>query len=190
MLDLHLQRLQESAAYFRFAINLDEVRVRLDAIAQNLAPQPHKVRLCVSKHGDIQVEAQFLVIQHSSQPLRVGVAKFPIDSSNVFLYHKTTHRLVYEQAKQAHPEVDDVLLWNERGELTESCIANLVVEWDRQWYTPPVHCGLLAGTLRAWLLQQGTLQERAIRLADLQHCSRIFLVNSVRLIQEACVELL
>jgi para-aminobenzoate synthetase / 4-amino-4-deoxychorismate lyase len=76
------------------------------------------------------------------------------------------------------------LLWNERRELTESCIANLVVEWDGQWYTPPVHCGLLAGTFRAWLLQQGKVQERIIRVEDLASCSRIWLVNSVRQMQE------
>ena len=29
--------------------------------------------------------------------------------------------------------MDDVLLWNERGELTESTIANIVVELDGAW---------------------------------------------------------
>uniref|UniRef100_A0ACD5H1U1 Aminotransferase class IV n=1 Tax=Desertifilum tharense IPPAS B-1220 TaxID=1781255 RepID=A0ACD5H1U1_9CYAN len=117
--------------------------------------------------------------------VRLGIAKSPIDASNVFLYHKTTQRTVYQQMQQAHPEFEDVLLWNERGQLTESCIANLIVEWEDEWYTPPVECGLLAGTMRSRLLQQGKVKERVIRLEDLQHCSRLFLVNSVRQIQEA-----
>ncbi|MCY7285103.1 MAG: aminotransferase class IV, partial [Cyanobacteria bacterium CAN_BIN43] len=82
---------------------------------------------------------------------------------------------------------DDVILWNENGELTEFCTGNLVVELDGKWYTPPVACGLLAGTFRAWLLNQNIVQERIIRVKELANCSRVFLVNSVRQKQEAIV---
>ena len=41
--------------------------------------------------------------------------------------HKTTHRAVYDRALQECPGFDDVLLRNERGEVTESAVANLVV---------------------------------------------------------------
>ena len=188
LLDLHLQRLQESASYFAFALNINAVHEQLKAIAQPLPHTPHKVRLLVSKTGKIHVEAE-QIIDRPAQRLQVGIAESSIDSSNLFLYHKTTHRSIYDRAKQTFPELDDVLLWNQRGELTESCFANLVVEWDGQWYTPPVQSGLLAGTLRAWLLQQKRVQERVLYLEDLPHCSRVFLVNSVRQIQAASVEL-
>jgi len=191
LLDLHLQRLQASAAYFAFAIDLAAVRDRLNAIAETLLPQSHKVRLRVTKSGDIRLAAEPL----SPAPLRlqkVGISQRSIDSSDVFLYHKTTYRAVYDQARQAGSEFDsdydDVLLWNERGELTESCAANLVVEWNGVWYTPPVQCGLLAGTMRTWLMQQGKLQERVLKLNDLHQCSRIFLINSVRQVQEVAID--
>ncbi|MEB3339091.1 MAG: aminodeoxychorismate synthase component I, partial [Leptolyngbyaceae bacterium] len=187
LLDLHLQRLQTSASYFAFAVNWDEVQTQLRAIASTLPSASHKIRLRISKSGKIQLSAEYLSPCDRSRPLRVGIAKESIEASNVFLYHKTTHRAIYEQAKQAYSEFDDVLLWNERGELTESCIANLIVEQDGQWYTPPVQCGLLAGTMRAWLLQQGRVEERVLRLEDLHNSSRIFLVNSVRKIQAAIV---
>ena len=95
---------------------------------------------------------------------------------------------MYDQARQQYPDLDEVLLWNERGELTEFCTANLVVEQNGQWYTPPVECGLLGGTFRQWLLQQGKVQERVLLKSDLEHCSRIFLVNSVRQMQAAVVK--
>ncbi len=186
LLDLHLQRLQNSAAYFAYPLPLDDVQTRLKAIANRLSPLPHKVRLQVSRHGNVLVEANPSNVSHA--PLQIGIAQAPIDSSNVFLYHKTTHRPMYDQARQQHPDLDEVLLWNERGELTEFCTANLVVEQNGQWYTPPVDCGLLGGTFRQWLLQQGTVQERVLRQSDLEHCSRIFLVNSVRQMQEAVVK--
>ena len=47
------------------------------------------------------------------------------------------------------------MLWNERGEVTESTIANVVVEIDGVRYTPPLACGLLGGTFRGELLGVG-----------------------------------
>jgi para-aminobenzoate synthetase/4-amino-4-deoxychorismate lyase len=103
-----------------------------------------------------------------------------VDCNNAFLYHKTTHREVYESALTAHSGFDDVILWNQQGDVTESCLANVVVELDGDLYTPPVCCGLLAGTYRGWLLDQGRVTERVISVADLRRCSRVLLVNSVR----------
>ena len=103
-----------------------------------------------------------------------------MDSSDPFLYHKTTHRAVYEAARSACPGFDDVLLFNEQGEITESTIANVAVDIAGKLYTPPVFCGLLPGTLRAHLLQQGELIERPITLEELLRSPRVFLLNSVR----------
>lgn len=186
LIDFHLQRLQQSAAYFAFPLDLDAVRDRFRLAAQNWRTS-QKVRLLVSK-GSFRLEATPFNAQAIDRPLRVGIAKSPVNSADVFLYHKTTQRRAYEQARQDFPELDDVLLWNENAELTESCIANLIVELEGQWYTPPVTCGLLAGTFRRYLLQQEKVKERIIRLVDLPHCSRIFLANSVRQIQAAIVE--
>jgi para-aminobenzoate synthetase/4-amino-4-deoxychorismate lyase len=110
----------------------------------------------------------------------VCLAEEPVDRENVFLYHKTTRREVYERALAACPEADDVLLWNEAGELTEACRANLVVELDGERLTPPVRSGLLAGTYRRHLLATGAVREAVVRVADLERANRIWLANSVR----------
>ncbi len=185
LLDLHLQRLQQSARYFDFPLNLNQVRESLNALTRSLPPTPHKIRLRVARSGVISEEATVLPTPASDRPLQVGFAPMPIDPQNVFLYHKTTQRRVYESAQRACPQWDDVLLWNQRGEVTESCRANLVVGLGDQWYTPPVQSGLLPGTLRAWLLQQGKVRERTLSRDDLAHCSQIYLVNSVRGMQLA-----
>jgi para-aminobenzoate synthetase/4-amino-4-deoxychorismate lyase len=115
-----------------------------------------------------------------STPPRVGLAPDPVDPDDVFLYHKTTRREVYERARSARPELDDVLLWNEAGEMTESCVANLVVEIDGENLTPPLACGLLPGTLRSEMLEQGMLTERVITREDLQRADAIYLVSALR----------
>ncbi|MBE0410494.1 MAG: aminodeoxychorismate synthase component I [Anaerolineales bacterium] len=180
LLDLHLHRLQESASYFDFPANFQDVLRCLDELAAGFDEHDHKVRLLVDQDGSVRVESVILSSQEPGQLLKVCLSKEPVDSTDPFLYHKTTNRTVYERARDLCPGFDDVILWNERGEVTESCIANLVVELDGKLYTPPVNCGLLPGTYRSWMLSQGQVEERVIHIDDLQKYTRIYLVNSVR----------
>lgn len=122
---------------------------------------------------------------NDTTPLRVVLAKDPIDSEDVFLFHKTTHREVYDRAKADCPDADDVILWNERGEVTESTICNVVVRKGGRLVTPPVECGLLAGTFREHLLKSGEVEEGVVTVEELKAADEIFLVNSVRKWQRA-----
>ncbi|HEX5875566.1 MAG TPA: aminotransferase class IV, partial [Pyrinomonadaceae bacterium] len=101
------------------------------------------------------------------------LATEPVDSSDRFLYHKTTRRDFYGGD-------EDVIYWNERGEITESSIANVVVRIGDQLFTPPVNSGLLAGTFRNELLIRGEIAERVITIDDFRSANEIFLINSVR----------
>jgi para-aminobenzoate synthetase/4-amino-4-deoxychorismate lyase len=76
--------------------------------------------------------------------------------------------------------VDDVILFNADGEVTESTVANVAVEVAGALVTPPVRCGLLAGTLRAQMLEEGRLREGVLRLEHLRRSPRLVLINSVR----------
>jgi para-aminobenzoate synthetase / 4-amino-4-deoxychorismate lyase len=184
LLEYHLRRLSDSAEYFGYRVPIEEVRRRL-LDQQNHFSEPRRVRLLAGREGAVAIQADPLNAKDCGGPLRVALAQAPIHSEDIFLYHKTTNRRMYENARQAHPDCDDVLLWNEKRELTESCVANVVVEIDGGLFTPPVDCGLLAGTFRAWLLDQNRIQERTLRIDDLKQCSRSWLINSVRKWQEA-----
>ncbi|MCU0488486.1 MAG: aminodeoxychorismate synthase component I [Anaerolineales bacterium] len=188
LLEGHLQRLAQSAGYFDFHLDLARLRAGLDKLAAGFENQPQRVRLLLNRAGDLKVEHQPL--QPGSTPLSVCLAKESIASRDRFLYHKTTRREVYAQARSSRPGYADVLLWNERRELTESTIANLVVELDDgRRYTPPVRCGLLAGVYRAWLLKTGQVKERVLSVDELPRFQRIFLANSVRGLWEVNLEL-
>ena len=112
--------------------------------------------------------------------MRVRFALDPIDPSDVFLWHKTTNRAVYDRARL--PDCDDVILWNPAGEVTETTIANLVVEDadSGRRVTPPIVCGLLPGTFRAELLETGEVDEARVTVEQLRRAPRFWLVNSVR----------
>lgn len=185
LLDRHVKRLMDSAAYFSFAVDAANVRNHLASLVPLFSGGRRRVRMTVASDGRITCLHRPAEPHPTPRPYRVCIAPPPVDSSNPFLYHKTTNRSVYSEALAACPGYDDVLLCNERGEITESCIGNVVVARDGERLTPPVECGLLPGTYRAFLIERGALTERIICTEDLTAGTRIYLINSVREMWEA-----
>ncbi len=173
----HCERALASARYFDYPLDRDKMVATLyAAVRGKLVPQ--RVRWLLSPDGAMQVESVDLA-PLPEKP--VGLASIGgCQKQDVFLYHKTTHRLVYEQALQQFPDCGDVILVNAEGEVTESCLANVVFERDGQKFTPPVTCGLLDGTMRRALVAAGELQEARIAREALLQADRIWLINSVR----------
>ena len=131
----------------------------------------------MNRDGGVRIEHQPHV--PTAVPLRVALAAEPVDQSDVFLYHKTTNRLVYERARGAVSGVDEVLLWNGASEVTEATTANLVAEIDGVRVTPPVASGVLPGTCRGAMVDAGEIREAVVTLADLGRATRLWLINSV-----------
>ena len=179
LLDRHLARLLDSAAYFGFDVSEPQIREALLAHGGQRSEGVWRVRLRVSSAGVPQIESVPLA-DWLDRPLIVALAKTPVERTNKFLCHKTTHRVVYEAHRQEQPDCFDVLLWNEDGELTEFTLGNLVIEQQGCLWTPPRDCGLLNGTKRAELLEKGSLRERILQREDLETATRIWLINSVR----------
>ena len=179
LLDKHISRLLDSAKYFDFPVSREQIEEYVQRISANYKI-PKRVRLLLDKNGELTSEAKPFHFLDEQPPMKIHLAKEPVNSENIFLFHKTTHREVYESARKDFPDYNEVLLYNEHNELTEFTIGNLAVEMDNKLYTPPISCGLLAGTFRAFLLETGQVQERTIRMDELKDCTKIFLVNSVR----------
>lgn len=179
LLQRHLERLGQSAAYFDFPFDHESVERVVLLSVDSHEENPQRVRLLLSRDGSIRVE-QEAIIAPTDTGWQIAMAESAIDCANVFLYHKTTARNVYDRARDSAPGYDDVLLWNADGRLTESTLANLVIERDGRSYTPPAEDGLLAGTFREELVRGGKLAVRKIYRQDLVQCDRIWLINSVR----------
>ena len=173
-----MARMAEAARYFAYQWTDSVVRDALAAVAQEHPQGCWRLRLLLSIDGRPTIECT----PHADElrQWRVDFALEPIDPLDPFIQHKTTRRIVYENAKRAKPDLDDVLLWNDRGEVTESTIGNVVAEIDDARYTPPLSSGLLGGTFRAEQLEAGTIRERVLTKADVASASRLWLINSVR----------
>jgi para-aminobenzoate synthetase/4-amino-4-deoxychorismate lyase len=177
----HVRRVCASAAYFDFADPASAVGRALDERTRASPSGDHRVRLLVARSGTARTEAAPIAPLSAPPPTwRYGLSATPVSSRDVFLFHKTTRRQMYEQQRAAHPAADEVILVNERGEITECTIGNLVVQIGSERFTPPLDCGLLAGVFRDELLERGRVTERVLYPADLSVATGVWLVNSLR----------
>ena len=56
----------------------------------------------------------------------------------------------------------------------------MVIRRGDRLVTPPIECGLLAGTMRAELLETNEIEEGIVHRDELRLAAEIFLINSVR----------
>jgi para-aminobenzoate synthetase/4-amino-4-deoxychorismate lyase len=199
LLELHLDRLTDSADYFDFACDRAAVRAALEEHARQFTDaSPRKVRLLLDAEGHLEITSEVLPPRGEANRIaRVRFAPQRTDPADAMLYHKTTHRPLYAQAfeQAARGGFDDVLFLNLRGEVTEGAISNVFIEKDGRWFTPPIECGLLAGVYRRYLLstrpeieERGPerqvfvagVQERVLFLNDLRQADGVYLSNAVR----------
>ena len=178
---LHLDRLKDSAEFYNFKFHHEKINDKLQDYLKNLESESERIiRLFLAKDGDIRLTTSAYKKQNKDKPQFISFAMRPINSEDRSLYHKTTNRSVYENAIGENPVCDDILLWNEDGNITESTISNVIFKKDSKYYTPPISCGLLGGTYRTHLINQGHLEERIIPKTEINLYSEIYLINSVR----------
>lgn len=177
----HFDRLADSAAYFGYAYDRALVQAALDQAVDG-ETGPRRVRLTLDVQGRAAVETQALAPPATGAHMTYAVSDLTVDTDSPFTYHKTTNRAFYDGALGGVRGVvaDEVLFLNAQGQLTEGSFTNVFVEKDGQLLTPPLSCGLLAGTLRRDLLDSGRAVEAVLTQADLGDPNRVFLGNSVR----------
>ncbi|HEX6751895.1 MAG TPA: aminodeoxychorismate synthase component I [Longimicrobium sp.] len=174
----HLARLAASAAHFGYAFDADSLARRLDTLAETLPREPRTIRVTLQPGGRIDISHE--PMRRWAEPVRLAVARRRLPSDHPLWRHKTARRALYRDHAPVSIPHDDVLLVNERGELAETRIANVVLEIDGALWTPRVDAGLLPGVLRAELLRDGALHERTLTLADLERATAVWVINSLR----------
>ena len=184
-IELHLDRLEDSAEYFDFVCDRAAAEAALMSSAKGFAgSEPRKVRLLVDCEGSLKITDEILPRLAAEQRIgRVRIAEQRTDPADRMLFHKTTHRPVYARAfeQAARDGFDDVLFFNLRGEVTEGAISNVFIEKDGRWFTPPIDCGLLPGVYRRHLLEtRPEIEERVLFEEDLRTADAIYLANAVR----------
>ncbi|EHR3850274.1 TPA: aminodeoxychorismate synthase component I [Listeria monocytogenes] len=182
--EFHLKRLQTSAYFFGVPFNREEIEKLWIETAQKNTTGTYKVRFLL--HPDGATDLELTEIDAKNKRITAQLADNPVPSNDLFLYHKTTHRKVYEDLK--NPQTAETLLWNEHGELTEFITGNVVLAINGCFFTPPVASGLLPGTMRAELLARNKVSEKVLSKKDLFEADFVWLINSVRGFVEVEIE--
>ncbi len=183
LLNAHLKRLENSARYFGFLYKRQEILAALARRQESFKNNPYRVRLLLAKDGEIKLESSLFNFSLSNEPRAYFSAK-RTKIYNPFLYHKTTNRKIYDQQYQRCRRLGfyDVIFTNEKGEVTEGAISNIVIRKDGTLYTPPITSGLLNGVYREYLLdsKKYIVKEKVLFKKDLLCADEVYLSNSVR----------
>jgi len=185
LVDRHFERLAASARYFSFKLDEAAARTALEReVATAGRDNPRlRVRLLLAEDGRLTVTSAPLPPADPKATMGYVISPTRLDSSDAFLFHKTTRRELYDQEWKHYSETvgaDEVLYLNERGELAEGSRTNIFVERNGMLITPPLPAGLLPGVLRAELIASGRATEGILFTEDLTSSHAVFLGNSVR----------
>ncbi|KAJ2522323.1 hypothetical protein H4217_000818 [Coemansia sp. RSA 1939] len=159
--------------------------------------QKGRARILLSSDGalDVQVVPIPTTSADANPPLLV-LDPQPTEGlrASPFVACKTTFRRIYDAAAARalagsdYPDESLVLLHNTAGRVTEAHIANVavskLVDGTMRLVTPPVSDGLLAGTMRNYLLETGQVVEGPVAVDDFRNAVanawRVVCMNSVR----------
>jgi len=183
LLEFHLERLSESAAYFNFLFNKKAILKSLDNERQRLKEgKDYCARLLLDSDGTVTISST--EINPKKRPGKITFSSKKVSSGSKFLFHKTTNRKLHDSEYRKYSKQDffDAIFQNEKKEITEGAISNIFIKKGNRYYTPPIECGLLNGVYRRHLMKNKriSIEEKVLRKKDIESADEIFLTNAVR----------
>lgn len=203
-LDKHFERLARDAKILEIPLPVDyeQLRVRFMQLAQANKVGEACVRIYFihNKIGIWKSAEPFptvdLLMYSVDLPQRTGPTQLGLTSHGRYAAHPLTGTKVISWLNNAwmvetlahHRGFDDVLLLNEREELSECTAANIYIVKDGRTSTPLLSSGCLAGVSRFTLMElaakAGTpIIERAIAKEELFTADEVFLTSTTRQVQ-------
>ena len=182
-LEEHMKRLQESSRYFDYPLNKEEVKKQVEDLCQSLDfDTDYRLKMSLAKDGELTFEHNPLTgLADDFCQARLVEQTYPLDSP--YTYFKTGYR----------PHISlgphEQIYYNQKKELLETSIGNLVLKIEDQLYTPPVHLGLLNGIYRQNLIANNQVTERVLTLDNLKQAQAIYGCNAVRGLYELKVDI-
>jgi para-aminobenzoate synthetase/4-amino-4-deoxychorismate lyase len=183
LLELHLNRLERSANFFGFAFDRKTAQSTIEEYASQLSvDKVWKLRLCLNTTGSYTISSSEVDVPVST-PLIARLWPEPVQSSDLWLRHKTTLRAFYDEAHDVAQVAGcvDALFLNEAGMVAEGAIHSILVCHGDRWRTPPLAAGVLPGVYREHLLAvRPEISEEDIHGDELWTADHIYLMNAVR----------
>jgi 4-amino-4-deoxychorismate lyase len=166
-LDAHERRMRESRRALFGCTDPVELERALDAHRPS-GPSRFKCRILYGRRiGTVECAAYRV---RRIETLRI----VPIDS--IDYSRKYADRSALEAAKARAGGCDEIII-SVDGKLTDTTYSNIALFDGRQWLTPDTP--LLAGTMRAWLIESGAIITAPIRVSDVGRFETVSLINAM-----------
>ena len=107
---------------------------------------------------------------------RISIAGQPVKS------YPYTHRLDILNSVKSQG-FDEAIIVNELGRVCEGSVTNLLLKIDGKWITPPISDGVLAGVMRALVVEYCGVAVKSVEEAELSKVQSAFLLSSLRIAQ-------
>lgn len=165
-LDFHQERFERTR---RELLGLSRHPLLVRVLAERELPEGHcKCRILYRE------EVEKIEFAPHRAPL-IASLKLVLDDQVEYPF-KAEDRSRLSELYAMREDCDDILIIR-RGLVTDSYFANVIFRRGNSWFTPDNP--LLAGTMRASLLQQGLIKERAIRVEDVPDYEAVSLINAL-----------
>ncbi len=180
-LEQHLNRMEHSSIRLGFPFDRKKAVEALESISQ-VASGLLRIRLLLNRKGDFRAESYDFIRTDKRRRVNLAITQNKLNSSDLFLYHKTTIRDLYTQELNLASKLgcEDVILIDTDNNVSETCLRNLFFKIKGHWYTPSLNKGGLPGTLRQKLLDKKWVSILDINLETLFHAEQILVGNSLR----------
>jgi len=106
------------------------------------------------------------------------------EASHLCYPFKSSNRQELEILRKGLTDFEEVLI-TRQGKLTDSVFSNLAFHDGKNWHTPDTP--LLCGVRREFLISQGILKPRPIKIQDLQQFQKVCLINAMLDLEELCL---
>lgn len=179
-LDLHLARLQRTLAFLQMERTVTQEM--LADYVKECGRTDGVLKLVVTeKNMDVSTRDNTYTKERYEAGFEVCFAPWKRNETSPFTYHKTLNHAENIRAHQLAVEqhYEEALFCNTKGELCEGSCSNLFLIKNGRLYTPALECGMLPGTMRAFLMQQEEVCECHIMPSQLAEFDECFLTNSL-----------
>lgn len=184
-LDWHLERMQKGLKTLGISTDAFQKQATPEQIARYLTEHP-------MDHGVLKIMAseENLLFTTRENPytdtdyergFRLDLSPVLRNETSSFTYIKSFHYgdnlLEKRRAKQAG--YDETLFRNTKGYLVETSASNIFFVKKQQLFTPAIHCGLLDGIVRRYILENYNVKETLLLPEELSSFDEAFLTNSL-----------
>ena len=154
------------------------------AIAETIAANPFpigRLRLLFGVDGNLRVTHQEYLEVSTNANLGIFRSDEQVSSKVEKRYPYTKNLDILKIAKNSG--FDDFVIINPDGFITETAIANLILQINGEWITPPLSDGVLPGVMRALFIERSGVVVRQVRAEQRADIVGGFVVSSLKIAQ-------